>query len=81
MFTEVDASDAQKQAFDSLVEIVRPIVENNPRLSGGDLAIKTFEEGIGIQETFGGYTGVDFTSAARTIKGLPLGRVRNAKTD
>lgn len=76
------ADEAKKQAglFDAeeregyaqalmqrLVELAKPIILKQPKLSGAKLAVEMFRAGVGVQELFGRYQGKDFTAAAKRI--------------
>lgn len=65
LFADVDA----KEAFDALVEIVRPVIESSGYKTGQELAIAVLREAGNLEKVFGRYTEKDYTKAARIIRG------------
>lgn len=79
LFTEVEHEESAEASLQRLAELVRPIVEAEPNVSGENLAIKMLDDGIAVQELFGRYQGKDFTAAKNRIIGRSARRTRNAK--
>lgn len=78
LFTEVELEESGEILLQRLTDLAGPVVEEDPSLSGEELAIKLLENGIAVQELFGRYQGKDFTAAKNRIIGETNRRKRNA---
>jgi three-Cys-motif partner protein len=80
LFSDTDREESTEAQLGRLAELARPIIRQEPTLSGEKLAIRMLECGIAVQELFGRYQGKDLTAARNRILGKPARRTQSAKT-
>jgi len=68
LLSDLEKEDHQRADFERLVELVRPVVQRQPELTGQKLAVALYRGLPRLDSVFGRYKESDFTKAARECR-------------
>jgi three-Cys-motif partner protein len=68
LFSDVEKEDEQRADFERLVELVQPIVQRDPTLTGQKLALALYRSLRKLDAVFGRYKESDYTKAAQECR-------------
>jgi three-Cys-motif partner protein len=67
LFTEVEDEDQTVAFYETLVSVCRPVLAQNPKLTGSALGIAVMRNPQSLRRVYGRFTAADFSKAARAI--------------
>jgi three-Cys-motif partner protein len=68
LFSDIDKEDEQQADFDRLVELVQPVLQREPTLTGQKLALALYRHLPRLDAVFGRYKESDYTKAAQACR-------------